>query len=146
GAYAMTEAVGDDARYPCPACGAVAEVRTGCTACGRAATPATRDRYVDFIRVLSITAVIIGHWLLSMLTLYGAGQLPFHLPFQLVTWVLQVMPLFFAVGGFSHAKTLASLRRQGGTYGQFLRSRTARLLPPVLVLLAVWAAVAAVLE
>jgi hypothetical protein len=111
-----------------------------------AATPDTRDRYVDFVRVLSICAVIVGHWLLSMLTLYGAGQLPFRLPFQLVTWVLQVMPLFFAVGGFAHAKTLASLRRRGGTFGDFLRSRSVRLLPPVLVFLAVWAVVVGVLE
>jgi fucose 4-O-acetylase-like acetyltransferase len=111
-----------------------------------AATPDTRDRYVDFVRVLSICAVIVGHWLLSMITLYGAGQLPFRLPFQLVTWVLQVMPLFFAVGGFAHAKTLTSLRRRGGTFGDFLRSRSARLLPPVLVFLAVWAVVVGVLE
>src|SRR5947207_13130999 len=87
------------------------------------ATPVTRDRYVDFLRVLSIAAVIVGHWLLSMLTLYGAGRLPFQLPFQLITWGLQVMPLFFAVGGFAHAKTLDSLRRRGGTFGGFLRSR-----------------------
>lgn len=110
------------------------------------ATPDTRDRYVDFVRVLSICAVIVGHWLLSMITLYGAGRLPFQVPFQLVTWVLQVMPLFFAVGGFAHAKSLASLRRRGGTFGDFLRSRAARLLPPVLALLAVWAAVVGVLE
>jgi hypothetical protein len=111
-----------------------------------AATPDTRDRYVDFLRVVSIGAVIVGHWLLSMLTLYGAGDLSFRLPFELITWVLQVMPLFFAVGGFAHAKTLASLRRRGGTYGDFLRSRTDRLLRPVLVLLAVWALVVGVLE
>jgi hypothetical protein len=111
-----------------------------------AATPATRDRYVDFLRVLSIGAVIVGHWLLSMLTLYGAGRLPFQLPFQLITWGLQVMPLFFAVGGFAHARTLDSLRRRGGTFGEFLRSRTARLLPPVLVLLGVWGALVGILE
>jgi hypothetical protein len=111
-----------------------------------AATPDTRDRYVDFLRVLSIAVVIVGHWLLSMLTLYGAGQLPFRLPFQLITWALQVMPLFFAVGGFAHARTLASVRRRGATLGELLRSRSARLLPPVLVLLGVWAAVVGVLE
>src|SRR5262249_11566537 len=100
---------------------------------------------VDFIRVLSICAVIVGHWLLAMVTLYGAGQLPFRLPFQVITWVLQVMSLFFAVGGFAHARTLGSLRRRGGTFGDFLRSRTARP-PPVLVLLAVGALLVGVLE
>ncbi|WP_433061167.1 acyltransferase family protein [Dactylosporangium sp. CS-033363] len=111
-----------------------------------AATPDRRDRYVDLIRVVSICAVIVGHWLLAMVTLYGAGELPFRLPFQIITWVLQVMPLFFAVGGFAHSMTLASLRRKGGSLGDFYRSRTARLLPPVLVLLGVWAVLAGVLE
>src|SRR6266516_7666811 len=103
---------------------------TSLSAAVTAATPDTRDRFVDFLRVLSIFAVIVGHWLLSMLTLYGAGQVSFQLPFELITWALQVMPLFFAVGGFAHARTLASMRRRGGGYGEFLRSRTARLLPP----------------
>ena len=31
----------------------------------------------------------------------------------LLTWVLQVMPLFFFVGGFSNAKTYESMRRRG---------------------------------
>ncbi|MFI5908193.1 acyltransferase family protein [Dactylosporangium sp. NPDC051541] len=51
-----------------------------------------------------------------------------------------------SVGGFAHAMTLASLRRRGGTLGDFYRSRVTRLLPPVLVLLGVWAAVVGVLE
>ncbi len=69
---------------------------TSLSAAVTAATPDTRDRFVDFLRVLSIFAVIVGHWLLSMLTLYGAGQVSFQLPFELITWALQVMPLFFA--------------------------------------------------
>ena len=30
------------------------------------ATPATRDRYVDFLRAASIVAVVIGHWFISI--------------------------------------------------------------------------------
>jgi fucose 4-O-acetylase-like acetyltransferase len=110
------------------------------------ATAADRDRYVDFVRVASICAVIVGHWLLALLTLYGAGNLSHRVPFELVTWAMQVMPLFFAVGGFAHAHALASLRRRDGTYGDFLRARNARLLPPILLFLAVWAVFASVLE
>ena len=29
-------------------------------------TPATRDRYVDFLRAASILAVVAGHWLISL--------------------------------------------------------------------------------
>jgi fucose 4-O-acetylase-like acetyltransferase len=110
------------------------------------ATAANRDRYVDLVRVASICAVIVGHWLLALLTLYGAGNLSHRVPFELVTWGMQVMPLFFAVGGFAHAHALASLRRRGGSYGDFLRARNARLLPPVLLFLAVWSVFASILE
>ena len=30
------------------------------------ATPATRDRYVDFLRAASIVAVVFGHWFISI--------------------------------------------------------------------------------
>ena len=31
-----------------------------------AATPDTRNRYVDFLRALSICAVVVGHWLIGL--------------------------------------------------------------------------------
>jgi hypothetical protein len=31
------------------------------------ATPGTRNRYVDLIRILSIGVVVVGHWLLAVL-------------------------------------------------------------------------------
>jgi peptidoglycan/LPS O-acetylase OafA/YrhL len=111
-----------------------------------AATPPDRNRYVDFIRVLAICVVVCGHWFLSLMVLYGDGGLSRVLGVQLITWLLQVMPLFFAVGGFSHARSLASQHRRGGTYVEFLRSRAARLLPPVVVFLLIWLVVAAVFE
>lgn len=111
-----------------------------------ASTPERRNRYVDFLRVLAIAVVVGGHWLIALATLNGDGGVSHLLGVRLLTWALQVMPLFFLVGGFAHARTLASLHRRGGTYGEFLRARSARLLPPVVVFLAVWLAVAAVLE
>jgi hypothetical protein len=61
---------------------------------------------------------------------------------QPLTWVFQVMPLFFLVGGFSHA---TALRRQR-TYAEFIRSRAARLLIPTAVFGAVWLTVAVAVE
>ncbi|GAA4160249.1 hypothetical protein GCM10022251_38050 [Phytohabitans flavus] len=109
-------------------------------------TPAQRNRYVDFIRVFAIGVVVVGHWLLALTILNGDGGISHMLGVQLLTWGLQVMPLFFFVGGFAHGRTLASLHRRGGTYGEFLRSRSSRLLPPILVFLVVWLVAAAVLE
>ena len=59
----------------------------------------------------------------------------------LATWILQVMPLFFFVGGFSNLKTFEAARRKGQSYGRWLQSGAARLLQPTVVFAAVWLAV-----
>lgn len=55
-----------------------------------------------------------------------------------VTWVLQVMPLFFFVGGYSNALSWRSARKRGEMYGEWLRARLRRLALPVVPLLLVW--------
>ncbi|GAA2483550.1 acyltransferase [Terrabacter carboxydivorans] len=109
-----------------------------------AATPADRDRWVDALRVGSLLVVVLGHWLMVAIT--PAGQITNALAvvpsLQPLTWVLQVMPLFFLVGGVAHAHTLESLERRlpagRGRYAAFFRARAARLLRPTLTFLAVW--------
>lgn len=77
------------------------------------ATPATRDRYVDLLRVASLGAVVLGHWLMAAVTPDGVGNLLAVVPaLQPLTWLLQVMPVFFFVGGFSHALSYRSLLRK----------------------------------
>jgi fucose 4-O-acetylase-like acetyltransferase len=91
-----------------------------------------------------LLVVIIGHWLMVAVT--PAGEITNTLKLipwlQPVTWVLQVMPLFFLVGGVAHAHSLDSLARRGGTgpgaYAAFIGARAARLLRPTLVFLLVW--------
>ena len=78
-----------------------------------AATPGTRDRYVDLLRVASLGTVVLGHWLMAAVTGDGVGNLLAVVPgLQMLTWVLQIMPVFFFVGGFSHALSYRSLRRK----------------------------------
>ncbi|NNC91149.1 MAG: acyltransferase, partial [Acidimicrobiia bacterium] len=109
-----------------------------------ARTPATRNRYIDLLRVLSIFVVVIGHWLMAVITIDGAGAIQGDnilglVPWmQYLTWGLQVMPIFFIVGGFANAASWASARDKGGGYGDWLRGRMARLLRPTLVFAAVW--------
>ena len=112
------------------------------------ATPDTRDRYVDLLRVLSLAVVVGGHWLMiAVLPGQRVGNLLAIVPAtQVATWLLQVMPLFFLVGGFSHATAWRSVRRRGGGYADFARSRADRLLRPTAVFVAVWLAAAAWLE
>jgi len=109
-----------------------------------AATPGTRDRWVDALRVGSLLVVIVGHWLMGALTPQGeVTNVLARVPaLQPLTWLLQVMPLFFLVGGVAHAHALASAARVGGTgrgrYAAFVRGRAGRLLRPTLAFLAVW--------
>ncbi|NXY99078.1 acyltransferase family protein, partial [Streptomyces sp. BR123] len=110
------------------------------------ATPATRDRYVDLLRVASLATVVLGHWLMAAVSGDGMGNLLALVPgLQILTWALQVMPVFFFVGGFSHALSYRSLERKAGgrgVYAAFLRARLRRLLRPTLVFVLVWTAVA----
>ncbi|MBT2452188.1 acyltransferase [Streptomyces sp. ISL-43] len=108
-----------------------------------AATPPARDRYVDLLRVVSLGTVIAGHWLMAAVSGDGIGNLLAIVPpLQVLTWALQVMPVFFFVGGFSHALSYRSLARKtdGPVYAVFLRARLQRLLRPTLVFVAVWTA------
>ena len=111
-----------------------------------AATPADRDRWVDTLRVGSLLVVILGHWLMVVLTDDGeiTNALALVPALQPVTWVLQVMPLFFLVGGVAHAHTLESLDRRRpsgpGRYAVFFHRRALRLLRPTLAFLVVWVA------
>ncbi|MEX0171890.1 acyltransferase family protein [Streptomyces sp. LMG1-1-1.1] len=109
-----------------------------------AATPATRDRYVDLLRVASLGVVVLGHWLMAAVDGDGrVGNLLAVVPaLQAVTWVFQVMPVFFFVGGFSHALAHRSRPR----YAAFLRARLQRLLRPTMVFVGVWGAAALVLQ
>ncbi|MGW1883316.1 acyltransferase family protein [Streptomyces sp. NPDC001970] len=114
------------------------------------ATPATRDRYVDLLRVASLGTVVLGHWLMAAVTAYGVGNLLAVVPeLQVLTWALQIMPVFFFVGGFSHALSHRSLRRkqpEGPVYAAFLRARLRRLLRPTMVFVAVWGAAALIIQ
>lgn len=117
------------------------------------ATPVTRDRYIDLLRVLSLGTVVLGHWLMAAVTTDGVGNLLAVVPeLQLLTWVLQVMPVFFFVGGFSHALSYRSLLRRrpqdstGSVYPSFLRARLQRLLRPTMVFVLVWGVAALVVQ
>ncbi|HEU4868848.1 MAG TPA: acyltransferase family protein [Actinomycetota bacterium] len=114
-------------------------------------TPASRDRYVDFLRAFSILVVVLGHWLVTVVywkngRLVGVNALEKIPALWLATWLLQVMPLFFFVGGFSNLVTLDSLNRKGGTYSGFVSTRAARLLKPTAIFLAVWIPISIVLD
>lgn len=114
-------------------------------------TPPERNRYVDFLRAVSITVVIVGHWLVTI-AYYADGELAFgHLlkqqpQTQWLTWLFQVMPIFFIVGGYAHAVSLESAKREGIGYASWLASRLNRLVSPLLALVIAWAVIALLMK
>lgn len=59
--------------------------------------------------------------------------------FAPVSWGLQLLGVFFLVGGHSSVRSLERAREKGLSYGAWLRARAVRLLRPVLGVAAVWA-------
>ena len=114
------------------------------------ATPERRERLVDLTRVAAIAVVVLWHWVFSV-TQWQGGRLVMpnlisHVPgLWLGTWVLQIMPAFFIVGGYANLASWQRVRRVGGGPAVFWRARLRRLLRPAAVLLAVWALADAVL-
>ena len=107
-----------------------------------AATPAHRDRYVDLLRAVAILVVVLGHWLITAVTVtdgrLGGVNLLYVVPWaEPATWVFQVMPVFFLVGGYANAASLAKHRGAGGTSPAWVQARALRLLRPTAVLVVV---------
>ncbi|SCG15416.1 Acyltransferase family protein [Micromonospora echinofusca] len=114
-----------------------------------ARTPAGRQRYVDLLRALAIGMVVLGHWAVAAIGEDAAGRptgrsalpdLPWAYP---LTWIAQVMPIFFLVGGYANAASLTARRAAGVDATAWLLGRGARLLRPTTALLLVIAAAAA---
>jgi hypothetical protein len=121
--------------------GAVARLE-GTVARIEARTPEHRDRAIDGLRALALLAVPTGHWLLGGFTRDGHGALHNASPlssmgfFAPLSWVLQMLGIFFLVGGYASA---LSYRRRPGSTAVWLRGRLVRLGRPVVAATAVCA-------
>lgn len=94
--------------------------------------------------------MVLGHWL-SAVVYYKNGQLIAHNVVGIVsglwvtTWILQVMPVFFFIGGFSNYVAFSTIKNRNQGIRTFLYSRTSRLLRPTAVFVVVWFIIMAVL-
>jgi acyltransferase-like protein len=114
------------------------------------ATPPDRDRAIDALRGLAILGVVLGHWLVTAITvdsgtLHNASPLGYLPRLAPVSWLLQTLAVFFFVGGLLGVRSHAAARDRGVTYLRWFAARTRRLFLPVVVLMLVWALVAALL-
>ncbi len=105
---------------------------------------------MDFLRALSLLVVVVWHWVFSVIIWHSDGPhasnpIATTRGFWVLTWLLQVMPVFFFVGGYAHLRTWQSLHRDGGGYGAFVRRRLGRLMGPTALCLAIFLVVRVVL-
>ena len=110
-----------------------------------AQTPADRDRAVDVIRIAALLGVVLGHTVMATSTLRDGvfvwdNLLTTSVLFQALTWVLQIMPLFFFAGA------AVAGWRAGASWGGWLMTRCLRLYRPVFYYLAFWTVTLAVLH
>ncbi|MGW0159094.1 acyltransferase family protein [Mycobacterium sp. NPDC003323] len=101
-----------------------------------AGTPADRDRAIDVIRITALLGVVTGHTVMATSIIRDdvfvwENLLTTSVLFQALTWVFQIMPLFFFAG------VAAGAHR--GDWGAWLLRRCTRLYRPVFYYLAFWA-------
>lgn len=112
------------------------------------ATPPERNRIVDFWRAAAILVVVFGHWLAASIWLTPDGHGDIELMNSLewvpyagwVTWVVQVMPIFFLAGGYANARALGKVTRGEELRRDWITARVRRLFTPVVPLLLTWVA------
>ncbi|GAB2953150.1 acyltransferase [Micromonospora polyrhachis] len=98
-----------------------------------------RDRVVDGLRALAILGVVGGHWLVGALVADQTGALRIDSPMRYLswlqpsTWMLQMLGIFFLVGGYSCARSLTRARQRGQSDRAWIGVRMRRLGTPVLV-------------
>lgn len=94
-----------------------------------------RDRVLDAVKAVALLLVVVGHSLAWHVRPDGSAvnvleEAPALIP---LTWIFQVLPLFFAAGAVSNARSLARHGRR-----DYLRARGQRLLAPVAVYAGLW--------
>ncbi|MEU7897272.1 acyltransferase [Nonomuraea sp. NPDC049152] len=108
-----------------------------------------RDKYVDWLRAVSLITVVVWHWAFTILVWTPEGPSPtsplgFTSGLWMLTWLFQVLPLFFYVGGHVHLLSWQRACERGTGVGSFVWRRIKALAIPGLTLSGVWLAVGAV--
>ena len=113
------------------------------------ATPPGRNRVVDTWRVIALAAVVFGHWLAASIWVTPEGDRVVGntlewIPYAgWVTWIIQVMPVFFFVGGYANHRAFA---RHSSDRRSWLTLRFRRLATPAVPVIVVWTVLAFVLR
>jgi hypothetical protein len=96
--------------------------------------------YLGFLRILSLTGLILGASVMT-LAYWGSAETAWVWP---LTWLLQLVPVFFLAGG--HANLMAWRGARSSGFGTYLAGRIGWLLRPVLAFVTAWLVVPLSLE
>ncbi|HEV8558583.1 MAG TPA: phospholipase [Actinophytocola sp.] len=94
--------------------------------------------YLGVLRIVSLTGIVLAESILALAS-WGSNHAGWVWP---LTWLLQLVPLFFLAGG--HANLIAW--RAAHDYGDYLAARIGWLLRPVLAFVTAWLVVPLSLE
>lgn len=106
------------------------------------ATTVVRNHSMDLYRVVALLFVVVGHWMAASLTFSDGAfwrdnplvEMPWT---QWLTWIFQVVPVFFVVAGYASAVSWANRSAEGGDRSggrqEWLRRRLVRPIGPTAV-------------
>ena len=108
----------------------------------RPGSPEERDKVIDLLRSGATTTVVVYHWLFTIIVWridgpHADNPIGYVSGLWSLTWVLQVMPLFFVAGGYTHSLAWTRFRERPHAWRRFIARRTKQLLVPAGVLTAV---------
>ncbi|MCL1599880.1 MAG: acyltransferase, partial [Actinomycetia bacterium] len=112
-------------------------------------TPSDRNRVVDAWRVLALAVVVLGHWLAASIWIQPDGTVTVMNTLEWIpyagwfTWVVQVMPIFFFVGGYANAR---ALDRKQANRRTWIIGRFRRLYAPAVPVIVTWTILAVILS
>jgi hypothetical protein len=97
-----------------------------------------RDSAVDLVKAICLLVVVGLHAMMAGVTVGEGGlavtnALEGHPIFAWATWGVQIMPLFFLLGGFSSLTQWRRMSAGGATAGDYIRQRVHRLAHPALL-------------
>lgn len=98
---------------------------------------AGRDTVIDFLRAVCVAGVVLLHAIMVGVTVVDGSPVFANASdgswwIAPVSWVLQVMPLFFIIGGFAGYTSFRRTQARGGAAAAFMAARVHRLLRPAL--------------
>ncbi|MBJ7383797.1 MAG: acyltransferase [Mycolicibacterium sp.] len=121
-------------------------------------TPRDRDRAIDVIRIVALIGVVAGHTVMATSAIVDGvfiwdNLLTTSIVFQALTWIFQIMPLFFFAGVAASVESYGTGGQERSdpgirpsSWGGWLLKRCTRLYRPVFYYLAFWTVALVVLR